>query len=105
VRVLLDECVPRKLKGELPGHDVRTVPEMGWAGSKNGDLLLLAAGRFDVFLTVDRRMRREHDFVALNLALVVLKAMRNDIDVLRQLMPEVRAVLPLVQPGQVREVG
>jgi hypothetical protein len=26
---LLDECLPRKLKDDLPGHDVRTVPEVG----------------------------------------------------------------------------
>lgn len=32
MRVLLDECVPRKLRRELPGHEVRTVAEMGWAG-------------------------------------------------------------------------
>ena len=29
MRLLLDECLPRKLKGGLPGHDVKTVPEMG----------------------------------------------------------------------------
>jgi hypothetical protein len=30
--VLLDECVPRALRKELPGHDVKTVAEAGWAG-------------------------------------------------------------------------
>jgi predicted nuclease of predicted toxin-antitoxin system len=43
MRVLLDECLPRKLKNDLPGHAARTVPEMGWAGKKNGELLQLAA--------------------------------------------------------------
>jgi hypothetical protein len=43
MRVLLDECLPRKLKNDLAGHDVRTVPDMGWAGKKNGELLQLAA--------------------------------------------------------------
>jgi len=38
-RVLLDECVPRKLRRELPGHDVRTVVEMGRDGTKNGALV------------------------------------------------------------------
>jgi len=45
VRVLLDECVPRGLRDALPGHDVRTVAEAGWAGVKNGELLKLAATR------------------------------------------------------------
>jgi hypothetical protein len=39
MRVLLDECVPRALRNDIPGHDVKTVAEMGWAGVKNGELL------------------------------------------------------------------
>lgn len=57
MRVLLDECLPRQLKWQLPGHDVATVPERGWAGTKNGELLRLAAAEFDVFVTVDQNLR------------------------------------------------
>jgi hypothetical protein len=39
VRILPDECLPRRLKRDLTGHDVRTVPEMGWASKENGDLI------------------------------------------------------------------
>jgi hypothetical protein len=56
VRILLDECLPRRLKRDLNGHDVRTVPEMGWASKENGDLLQLAESQFEVFLTVDRNL-------------------------------------------------
>jgi hypothetical protein len=50
MRILLDECVPRRLRRELPGHDVRTVPEMGWSGARNGALLaLMVAQGFEVF--------------------------------------------------------
>ena len=49
MRVLLDECLPKRLKQSLIGHDVQTVPEAGWAGKKNGDLIRLAAGKFDAF--------------------------------------------------------
>jgi hypothetical protein len=34
MRVLLDECVPRALRNDLPGHEVKTVAELGWAGVK-----------------------------------------------------------------------
>ena len=56
MKVLLDECLPRKLENDLPGHDVSTVPEMQWRGLKNGELLKQASGRFDVFITVDRNL-------------------------------------------------
>jgi hypothetical protein len=42
MKVLLDECVPRKLKREIGNHEVRTVTESGWSGLKNGELLSLA---------------------------------------------------------------
>jgi hypothetical protein len=42
VRVLLDECLPRRLKRELVGHDAKTAPEMAWASKTNGELLALA---------------------------------------------------------------
>jgi len=54
MRVLLDECLPRKLKSALPGHEVRSAQQEGWAGLRNGALLQAASASFDVFLTVDR---------------------------------------------------
>ena len=64
MRVLLDECLPRRLRAELTGHDVSTVPEMGWAGVQNGELLSLAAATFDVFLTVDSSIEYQQDVPA-----------------------------------------
>lgn len=52
-RVLLDENLPRLLKRELPGFEVHTVAEMGWAGVKNGKLLRLAEAEFDILVTAD----------------------------------------------------
>ena len=58
MRILLDECVPRKLKRAVAPHICQTVPEAGFAGKSNGELLGLAeqAG-FDVFLTLDKGIR------------------------------------------------
>lgn len=54
-KLLLDECIPRKFKDHLSGHSCLTVPEAGWAGKKNGELLSLAedAG-FQVFVSLDQ---------------------------------------------------
>lgn len=46
MRVLLDECLPKRLKQWIIGHEVVTVPEAGWSGKDNGELLTLALGRF-----------------------------------------------------------
>jgi hypothetical protein len=104
MRVLLDECVPRALRSELPGHEVKTVAEAGWAGVKNGVLLKLAATRFDVLLTVDRNLEYQQNFSGQTLAVLVIDAPSNDITVLRPLMPAVLEALPKVKPGIVTHV-
>ena len=92
MRILLDECLPRRLRRDLVGHDARTVPEMGWASKRNGELLRLAEGSFDVFLTVDRNLSLQLDVGRFKLAVVVLVA-------------ELLALIPGVAPGQVVKVG
>jgi hypothetical protein len=58
-RLLLDECIPRKFKNHLPGHDCLTVPDAGWAGKKNGELLSLAENAgFQVFVSLDQGTER-----------------------------------------------
>ncbi len=104
MRVLLDECVPRALRRELAGHEVKTAGEAGSPCVNNGVLLQLAAQEFDVLLTVDRNLEYQQNFSGLKLAVVVIEAPSNDVAVLRPLMPEVRAALSKAQPGVVTRV-
>jgi hypothetical protein len=105
MRILLDECVPARLGRELVGHEVRTVPEMGWASRENGTLLALAEGKFDVFLTTDQRLSYQQAVSKCEIALVVLVARRNKIEFLLRLLPDLRRVLADVEPGRVHRVG
>ena len=105
MRVLLDECVPRALRNDIPGHEVKTVAEMGWAGVKNGDLLALAATKFDLLVTVGRNLEYQQSFVGLSLAVIVIDAPSNDIAALRPLMPAVLAAIPHVRSASVTHVG
>jgi predicted nuclease of predicted toxin-antitoxin system len=105
MRVLLDECLPRKLKLELSGHEVKTVSEMGWASRKNSALLALAAGRFDVFLTVDQNIAYQQNLAGLPLAVVAMVADSNRLADLRPLVPQVLEVLRSVKPGEIIRLG
>ena len=66
MRVLLDECLPKKLKREITADFIQTVPEAGWAGKKNGELLRLAATEFDVLLTNDQNMEHQQNLKNFN---------------------------------------
>ena len=56
---------------------------MGWASKTNGELLALAVGQFDMFLTADRNLSHQQDVSAFDLAVIVLVAQSNRIDDLR----------------------
>ena len=105
MRILLDECVPRRFGRQLPEHEVRTVPEMGWASFENGDLLAVASGKFDVLVTTDRRLSYQLNVSSFSIAVVVLMAKRNRLESLVLLVPELRTILAGVKPGEVRRVG
>jgi predicted nuclease of predicted toxin-antitoxin system len=57
MRILLDESLPRRLRSAFAGHEVATVVEAGWSGIENGELLRLAAARFDIFVTADQNLQ------------------------------------------------
>lgn len=104
MRVLLDECVPRALREQLPGHEVRTVAESEWAGVTNGDLLRLAAERFNVLLTVDRNLEYQQNFLGAAVAVIVMHAPSNDIAALQPLMRKVLEAIPEAKRGKVTNI-
>lgn len=101
MRVLLDECVPRRLKNDLLEHEVRTVAEMGWSGTKDRELIQLAEQNFDALITVDRNLEHQQNLCSVELVIVVIVAASNDINVLRKLMPKVCAALSESKTGSV----
>lgn len=105
MRVLLDECLPRRLRRELPGHEIATVSEAGWAGVSNGTLLRRATDAFDVFVTVDRNLTFQQNLSDLRIAVLVLVAVSNEFEALKPLMPVVLKLLPSLRRGQVVRVG
>ena len=101
MRVLLDECVPKRLGGSLVGHAIRTVPQEGWSGKKNGELLaLMSAAGFEVLLTVDQGIPHQQNLRAV----VVMVGVSNRLADLLPLVPDVLAALGKVRAGDAVEV-
>jgi Domain of unknown function (DUF5615) len=105
MRILLDECIDRRFAREIIGYEVKTVPQMGWAGVKNGKLLTLAAEEFDVFVTVDRNLSFQQNLPQFDIAVVVLQAPSNSLAALKPLASKLLSVLDSVAKGQVTIVA
>ncbi|MCE2669287.1 MAG: DUF5615 family PIN-like protein [Microcystis sp.] len=93
MRLFLDECIDRRLMREFTGYNIKTVPQMGWTGIKNGQLLGLASQEFDIFITVDNNLPFEQNLPQFNLAIIILQSQSN------RLVPKVLEVLATVTKG------
>ena len=103
MRILLDESLPRELMDLLPDHEVETVPERGWAGRRNGELLALAVGEgFDVFMTPDQSIPYQQNLASFDIAVVVLAAGQNRIATYERLADELRRSVEDTTRGEAR---
>lgn len=106
MRILLDECIPRKFKNNFPGHDCSTVPENGYAGKKNGELLRLAeAAGFEVFVTLDRGLEYQQNLQGRKIAIIFLRAQSSRLPDLLPLVSDVLRAINVIRPGEVKMVG
>jgi hypothetical protein len=105
VRILLDENLDWRLEQFLPGHEVKSVPRIGWAGLKNGQLLARAQKDFDVLITMDGSMASQQNLSKISLAIVALRARSNRLADTSPLMSKVLAMLPTLKPGKVVKVS
>ena len=101
MRLLLDECLPRALKREFRGYKITTVPEAGWAGKKNGELLRLAEKEFDAFITLDQNLQYQQNLGRSSIVVTLLSAKNNRFESIQPLVPKILAALKNLPPGKI----
>ena len=89
----------------FPGHEAFTVDDAGFKGLENGELLQAASGRFDVLITVDRKLTREHDLSLFDIGVVVVISQSNRYEDLTPLLLKILDKLGSITPGQVIEIS
>jgi hypothetical protein len=88
MKVLLDECVTKRLKSHLKDFEVYTVVEMGWSGVKNGNLLSkCVSNRFDILLTIDKNMIFQQNLEKYSITIVVLNSLTSKLEELILFIP------------------
>jgi hypothetical protein len=77
------------------------VPEAGWAGKKNGELLSLAASAgFQVFVSIDQGIEFQQNLTGHNIAVILLRAKSNRLADLISLTEKVLMSLSSIEVGQ-----
>jgi hypothetical protein len=106
MKILLDECIPRKLKYALPEHECQTAPEAGFANKKNGVLLTLAQGAgFELFLTMDKGIEYQQNLTGRSIAILIVRAKSNRLKDLLPYVEACRSIIRIIKTGELVRVG
>lgn len=105
MKILLDECVDSRLAKHFSELEVQTVHDRGWSGIKNGKLLTLAQGEFDVFVTVDRNLTFQQNIPKFSLAVILVHSVSNRLSDLIPLVPDIQSAIRSAVRGAVTDVG
>lgn len=105
MRFLLDECVDERLRHLFQGPECETARYAGFAGLKNGALLLAAEGAgFDVILTVDQNIPDQQSLKHRKISLLILCGRTNRLSDLKPLVPAALDALESMKVGQLATI-
>jgi predicted nuclease of predicted toxin-antitoxin system len=100
MKILLDECITKKLKPFLIDNEVFTVVEMGWSGLKNGELLAKCSeNNFDILLTIDKNITNQQSIKKFNVAVVVLNCSNSKIESITPFIPKFNKIIEHFSKG------
>ncbi len=100
MKLLLDECVPCRLKRDFVEHDISTIDEANFKGLKNGKLINAASEFFEVLITIDKSIRHQQNRDDLPLPIIILSAKSNRYESLSPLIPEALKILQSIKPAK-----
>lgn len=91
MKILLDECITKRIKPFLSEFEILTVNDMGWSGVKNGQLMKLCIeNKFDILLTIDKNLRFQQNLQNYNIAIVILDTQSSKKEDIIGLLPKFR---------------
>ncbi len=88
MKILLDECITKRLKLHLQDFEVFSVHELNLSGIKNGKLMTYCSeNNFDILLTIDKNLMFQQNLEKYKVSIVVLNSKTSKIEELITFLP------------------
>ena len=88
MKILLDECVTKRLKKHLGEYEVFTVRELALSGIRNGKLMAYCVdNNFDILLTIDKNLMFQQNLRTYSITIVVFNCLTSKIEELINFLP------------------
>ena len=108
MKILIDEQLPTKLKYIFldSGHEVFTVRDMKWLGTKNGDLLeLMTKNNFNILLTNDKNLYYQQKMSALKICILNINSKTNRYEDVLEIMDRIKSKLVDIETHLINKSG
>ena len=102
MRILLDENLPVPMRDILTNHECIAVGDRGWKGIKNGELLRLAEGQFDLFITADQSIQYQQNLSGRQIPILELST--NDLRRILAATSLLQSAIETIKPREFRQV-
>ena len=101
MKILLDECVTKRLKNHLLEFEVFTVRELELSGINNGELMTYCAeNNFDILLTIDKNLMHQQNLDKYPVTITVLNCLTSKIEELVTFLPSFKLQVNNLQKHQ-----
>ena len=106
MKIIIDECLPKRMTQFFPGDEVWTVPQIGLSGSKDKILLdELDTRNIEVFVTIDGNIEYQQQFKNRVFGTVIIRAVSNRFSDLLHSKDELVEAVKSVTSGNVIHVS
>lgn len=94
MKILLDECITKRLKIHLEEFEVFTVRELGLSGIRNGKLMVYCVeDKFDILLKIDKNLKFQQNLDSYPITIAALNCFTSKIEDLIKFLPSFKLQL------------
>ena len=102
MKIVIDECLPKRMVHFFPKEEAWTVPQIGLAGYKDSELLReLEKRSIDVFITIDGNMEFQQQLKERSFGTVILRSVSNRYDDLKIYREQLGNMLRKIERGMI----
>ena len=102
MKILLDEGVPKIIQKRLSRLLISSVEDMVWRGIKNGALLDLMTGQFQILITTNKNLPAQQNLKKRQISVVILPS--NDVPSIVGLLSQIEQAIAAISPGEFKQL-
>ena len=100
MKIIIDECLPKRMAQFFKDDDVWTVPQIGLNGYKDSELLdALDIRKIDIFITIDGNIEYQQQFKNRTFGTIIIRSVSNRFSDLQHFQDELCQNIATLKAG------